>query len=243
MDNILQLKSGKRFVSDDSITGIANTLVNQDMKEYEELDVQKRKLLLFKQSMVLSLKNIFGDQYSKALHDRDKNVGEMISLLSLTTARETELYELERELVESRNRLMNINAQRRGLVFDNHHRLRDKNFQDYKNLTDIMLKTQNKIAKLERDFGVVSNRLIDLENTIMQYKNKSTDAFKVLGETPAKFQKKIADIERQMSKIEFRQKQLLMQMGNQASKIHLRSTGVHVDDDDSDIENESEDDM
>lgn len=223
----------KRLVAEKRGQVISATVVNSNMREYEEIDTQKRNLELFKYSMIHALKNGMGNRYTDAVQQRDaldKEVSQIMDSYSrLTGDYDNLLFDMDVEA----GRLRNINAQRRIIVFNrNVGKKLEVNTAAYRLLTQQQQETKLKLKSMQRTQKEIESRLDQLDNLLMKKKTQSKNSFQSLGETPAKLQKKIAAVDRKITTLGHRQKQLLRQIAGQMSRVQLRATGCHADNND-----------
>ena len=230
MGDAMQQRMGKRLVSGNK-TALGGTLVNGAMKEYEDIEVQKRNLELFKHSMIHALDKGLGGRYGEAIQRRDAAdaaVSNMIDRYNeLSSQYDKSLSEADIEI----NRLRNINAQRRVIVFERNKGgdMRAR-MADFQLLTQQRQEVQRRINAIQADIAGMQRALDELDGRIMHMKATSKNSFDSLGESSAKIQKKIQKVERKITSLGYRQKQLLHQIANNMSRAQLRATGCYTGD-------------
>lgn len=235
MEGWSQKRAGKRFLVNDSDNfkkKIDSATVNNSMKELEEISAQIRSLELFKESMVHAMRNGMGQRYQQAIGQRDLEASKMNRLLLLSHQKETDADQLFLQIHEDENRLMNINAIRRGIVFDRHHKNSVKLMADYNKLTKDMQALQHKIKAMKKEHDKIMAEVTGMEDAIMQHKMNSKNAFNVLGDAPAKIQKKIASVERKITSLGHRQKHLMRTIAHNMSSVQLKASGAYISDSD-----------
>jgi predicted nucleic acid-binding Zn-ribbon protein len=225
----MSTKNGKR--------GTPEFLLNTVMQDYEEIIVKIRKLEIFKKSLSRMLNNGLGNKYSQSIQQRDTIDREIYKALDSYAKLIHKYEELSFDVANETDRLRNINAQRRYIVFDrNVGQMTRESMAAYITLNKQQEEVQSKLNEMYRERGEMQSRLNQLDNFIIKRKYESENIFTSLGEKTAKIHKKIADIEREMSTLEFRRRHVLRQITNQASKGQLRATGCNVTNSDSEDE-------
>ena len=235
MEGWSQQRAGKRFLVNDGDTfkkKIDSTTVNKSMKELDEISAKIKSLELFKESMTYAMRNGMGRRYQDAIGQRDLETSKMNHLLSMSHQKEAAADKIFMQIREDENRLVNVNAIRRVIVFDRHHKNSSKMMADYKKLSVDKQALQHKIKALYSEYHKLMAEVNGMEDAIMQHKMNSKKAFDVLGDAPAKIQKKIAAVERKITSLGHRQKHLLRTVAHNMSSVQLKASGCYVGDSD-----------